>query len=438
MILEWQLILLIIFGCLLFLMATGMPIAFSFLIINLVGVYVFFGGSVGLDQLIRSMYSSLTTFILLPIPLFMLMGELMFHSGIAITVINVLDKWFGRLPGRLGLLAVSAGTLFSALTGASVASVAILGSVLVPEMEKHGYKKPMSLGPILGSGGLAIMIPPSGLAVLLGAISEISVGKILIAIIVPGLLMAALYAGYIIIRCIIQPSMAPSYVVAPTPFSEKIIDLVKYVLPLGIIVFLVIGVILLGVATPSEAAASGCIGVMIVMILYRRMSWQALVKSFRGTLNVTGMIFLIIAGASTFSQILSYSGAAAGLAEIVTNLSVAPVLIIIVMQVTILIMGGFMSLVAIMMITLPVFVPLIVALGYDPVWFATIFLLNIEMALTTPPLGMNLYVMKAAAPKDTTMGDVVMAALPFLVCDAIAMGLIIAFPQIALWLPSLM
>jgi tripartite ATP-independent transporter DctM subunit len=438
MVLEWQFILLIIFGCLLFLMATGMPIAFSFLIINLVGVYVFFGGSIGLEQLIRSMYSSLTTFILLPIPLFILMGELMFHSGIAVTVINVIDKWFGRLPGRLGLLAVSAGTIFSALTGASVASVAILGSVLVPEMEKHGYKKPMSLGPILGSGGLAIMIPPSGLAVLLGAIAEISVGKILIAIIVPGLLMAALYAGYIIIRCIIQPSMAPSYVVAQTPLSEKIFDFFKYVLPLGIIVFLVIGVILLGAATPSEAAASGCIGVMIVMFLYRRMSWQALVKSFRGTLNVTGMIFLIIAGASTFSQILSYSGAAAGLAEIVTNLTVAPVIIVIVMQVTVLIMGGFMSLVAIMMITLPIFVPLIVTLGYEPVWFATIFLLNIEMALTTPPLGMNLYVMKAAAPKDTTMGDVVMAALPFLVCDAVAMGLIIAFPQIALWLPSLM
>jgi tripartite ATP-independent transporter DctM subunit len=328
--------------------------------------------------------------------------------------------------------------LFSALTGASVASVAILGSVLVPEMEKHGYKKPMSLGPILGSGGLAIMIPPSGLAVLLGAISEISVGKILIAIIIPGLLMAALYAGYIILRCVVQPSIAPGYGVTPTPFLEKVLDFVKYVMPLGIIVFLVIGVILLGVATPSEAAASGCIGVMLVMILYGRMSWQALVKSFRGTLNVTGMIFLIIAGASTFSQILSFSGAASGLAEVVTGLSVAPVLVIIVMQVIILIMGGFMSLVAIMMITLPIFVPLIVALGYDPVWFATIFLLNIEMALTTPPLGMNLYVMKAAAPKDTTMGDVVMGAVPFLVCDAIAMALIIAFPQIALWLPSLM
>jgi tripartite ATP-independent transporter DctM subunit len=401
-------------------------------------VYVFFGGAMGLDQLIRSIYSALATFTLLPIPLFILMGELMFHSGIALLVIDVIDKWLGRLPGRLGLLAVVSGTIFSALTGASVASTAILGSILVPEMEKRGYGKPMSLGPILGSGGLAIMIPPSGLAVLLGAISEISVGKILIAIIVPGILMAALYASYIVIRCVLQPSIAPSYDVTPTPLSEKLTGFFRYVLPLGIVVFLVIGVMILGVATPSEAAACGCIGVIIVMFLYKRMSWGALIKSFRGTLKVTGMIFLIIAGANAFSQILSFSGAATGLAEIATGLTIAPVLIVIIMQVIVLIMGGFMSLVAIMMITLPIFVPVITALGYDPVWFATIFLLNIEMALTTPPLGMNLYVMKTAATPDTKMRDIVTAAVPFLVCDAVAMGLIIAFPAIALWLPKMM
>jgi tripartite ATP-independent transporter DctM subunit len=436
--LEWQLVLLIIFAGLIALMATGMPIALCFMLINVVGVFVFFGGTIGLDQLIRSIYTSLTTFILLPIPLFILMGELIFHSGIALLVIDVLDKWLGRLPGRLGLLAVLSGTLFSALTGASVASTAILGSVLVPEMEKRGYKKPMSLGPILGSGGLAIMIPPSGLAVLLGAIGEISVGKILVAIIIPGLLMAVLYAGYIIIRCRLQPSIAPAYDVIPTPLSTKLMGLVRYVLPLGLIVFLVIGVIILGIATPSEAAASGCIGVLIVMLLYRRMSWEAIKKSFHGTLKVTGMIFLIIAGANAFSQILSYSGASSGLTDLATGLHLRPLFLVIAMQVVILIMGGFMSLVAIMMITLPVFVPLISALGYDPVWFATIFLLNIEMALTTPPLGMNLYVMKGAAPAGTTMGDIVWAALPFLICDAIAMGLIIAFPQLALWLPNLM
>ncbi len=435
---EWPYILLIIFAGLLFLMATGIPVALCFMVVNVVGVYIFFGGAMGLDQLIRSIYSALATFTLLPIPLFILMGELMFHSGIAFVVIDVIDKWLGRLPGRLGLLAVVSGTIFSALTGASVASTAILGSILVPDMEKRGYGKPMSLGPILGSGGLAIMIPPSGLAVLLGAISEISVGKILIAIIVPGLLMSALYAGYIIIRCVLQPSIAPSYDVIPTPLPEKLAGFVRYVLPLGIVVFLVIGVIILGVATPSEAAACGCIGVIVVMFLYKKMRWKSIVKSFRGTLKVTGMIFLIIAGANAFSQILSFSGAASGLAEIATGLSIAPVLIVIIMQIIVLIMGGFMSLVAIMMITLPIFVPVITALGYNPVWFATIFLLNIEMALTTPPLGMNLYVMKTAATPDTKMRDIVTAAVPFLICDAVAMGLIIAFPDIALWLPNLM
>jgi tripartite ATP-independent transporter DctM subunit len=419
-------------------MATGMPVALCFMLINVIGAYVFFGGSIGLNQLIRSIYSSLTTFVLLPIPLFILMGELLFHSGIAVQVIEVLDKWLGRLPGRLGLLAVLSGTIFAALTGASVASTAIMGSVLVPEMEKRGYKKPMSLGPILGSGGLAIMIPPSGLAVLVGAIGEISVGKILIAIIIPGLLMATLYAAYIIIRCHLQPSLAPAYDVIPTPLSEKLKGLVLYVLPLSLVVFLVIGVMILGIATPEEAAASGCMGVILVMFLYRRMKWGVITKSIYNTLKVTGMIFLIIAGANSFSQILAYSGAASGLADVATQLHVAPIVVVIATQVVVLIMGGFMSLVAIMMITLPVFVPVVTELGFNPVWFATIFLLNIEMAVTTPPLGMNLYVMKSTAPPGTTMGEIIWAAVPFLVCDAVAMALIIAFPPLALWLPNLM
>ncbi len=419
-------------------MATGMPIAICFMLINVVGVFLLFGGTVGIEQLILSIYSSLATFILLPIPLFVLMGEVIFHSGIAVRVVDVLDKWLGRLPGRLGLLAVSAGTVFSTLTGTSVASTAMLGSILVPEMEKRGYKKPMTLGPILGSGGLAIMIPPSSLAVLLGAISEISVGKILIAIIVPGLLMAVLYSAYIIIRCWYQPSIAPSYEVSRTPLSEKLKGTVRYVLPLGLIIFLVIGLIVLGVATPSEAAASGTIGAFFLAAAYRGLSWDVTKKSIRGTLRITGMIFLIIAGARAFSQILSFSGATRGLTELATSLPASPIFIVIAMQVVVLIMGGFMSLIAIMMITLPIFVPVIVDLGFDPVWFATIFLLNIEMALTTPPLGMNLYVMKGVTPPHMTMGDIIRAALPFLYCDAIAMALIIAFPSLALWLPSLM
>ncbi len=421
-----------------FLMATGMHVALCFLLLNVVGVYLLWGGTVGLEQLIFSIRASVTSFTLLPLPLFVLMGEVMFRTGVAPNMIDAIDKWLGRLPGRLGLLAVGGGTIFATLTGVSMSSVAILGSTLVPEMEKRGYKKSMSLGPILGSGGLACMIPPSGLAVLLGAIGEISVGKILIAIILPGLLMAALYATYIIGRCYLQPSIAPVYEVVPVPLLRKFMATVQYVLPLGFVIFMVIGLIFLGVATPTEAAATGALATFILAALYRRLNWEVLRKSLRGTLEVTVMMFMILVGAQAFGQILAFTGASKGLIALTSGLAVAPTVILIGMMVIVLFMGMFMSPVSIMMITIPLFIPLVDTLGFNPVWFAVLFLLLIEMGFTTPPYGLSLFVMKGVAPPDTTMGDVYRAALPFLYCDAIAAGLIVTFPAIALWLPALM
>jgi tripartite ATP-independent transporter DctM subunit len=435
---AWQIILLLIFGSLLILMFSGIPVALSFMLINVVGMYFLFGGAAGLETLIDSIYTTLNSFILLPVPLFILMGEVMFHSGIAPVLIETLDKWLGRIPGRLSFLAVVVGTLFSTLTGTSLASVAMLGSSLVPEMEKQGYEKPMSLGPILGSGGLAMMIPPSALAVLCGAISEISIGKILIAIIIPGLSMAVVYAAYIIIRCICQPHLAPPYEISHVPFAEKVIATVRYVLPQGLVVFLVVGVIFFGVATPSEAAATGALGTFFIALIYGKLTWEVVYKAVRGTLTVTGMLFLIIAGAMAFSQILGFSGASAGLSELATGLSLPPVVIVIIMQIIVLFLGGFMDVVSIMMIVLPIFVPVVCALGFSPVWFAVIFLLNIEMASTSPPFGMSLFVMKGVAPKDTTMSDIYLAALPFLGCDLIVMMLLFISPSLALWLPALM
>jgi len=388
-------------------------------------------------MLIRNMYSSLATFTLLPLPLFILMGELMFSSGIGLRVVDIVDKWLGRMPGRLAMIAVGAGTLLSTLTGASVGSVAILGDVLVPEMEKRGYKKAMSLGPILGSGGLAVMIPPSALAILLGAIGQISIGKLLMAIIMPGLLMAALYAAYVIGRCKLQPSIAPTYEVSHIPLAQRLMSTIRYLLPMGLVIFLVVGVILLGIATPSEAAASGSVGVFILAAIYGQLNWAVVKKAVTGTLRITGMIFFIICGAKAFSQILSFAGAISGLSQLAVNLTVAPVLIVVSMMVVVIIMGCLMEPASIMMITLPVFIPVIIALGFDPVWFGAIYLINIEMGLTSPPFGITLFVMKGVAPPDTTMGDVYKAALPFLCCDAIAMALIIAFPTIALWLPGI-
>lgn len=434
---EWWIALLLIFGGLFLLMASGMHIAFCFMLVNIVWAFILWGGEVGLLQLGLSIYDSVTTFAILPLPLFVLMGEVMFHSGMGVCMLDVLDKWLGRLPGRLSLIAVGGGTLLSTLSGASMASTAVLGSVLVPEMEKRGYEKPMSLGPILGSGGLSIMIPPSGLAVLLAALGKISIGGLLIAIIIPGILMAILYASYILIRCQLQPSIAPIYEVEPTPLYIRIRDTAKFVLPLGLIVFLVTGVIFLGIATPSEAAATGTMGCFILAAIYGKLNWEVIKKSIGTTIHITVMLLIIIIGAIAFSQILAFSGATRGLLEIVESLSIAPLMIVASMQFVILILGCVMDPVAIMMITLPIFMPIIRALGFDPLWFGAVFLLNAEMAEVTPPFGLLLFVMKGVAPPDTTIGDIYKAGLPFLGCDAVVMALMLAFPAIVLWLPGI-
>ena len=435
---EWQLTLVIILGCAIALMFSGMPVAFAFLFVSIIGMFVYFGGETGLRMLITSIRDSVADYILMPVVLFVLMGEVMFHSGIAINSINTLNMWLGRLPGRLSLIAVASGVVLSVLTGVSLASTAILGKFLVPEMEKQGYKKPMTLGPILGSGGLAIMIPPSALAVLVAAVAEVSIGRVLMGIIVPGLLMASLYAAYIIIRCRLQPHLAPAYRVPPVPLAEKLVASVKYILPLGIVVFLVTGVILLGIATPSEAAATGAIGMYALVIAYRKMNWQMVKKSLATSIEISCMLLLIIAMADAWSQVLAISGAARSAIQFTLGLPLAPILMLVAMQLVVAFMGMFMVPVPIMLITIPFFMPVVHALGFNPVWFLIIYMLNIEMATISPPFGLGLFVMKGVAPPDTTMGDVYRASVPYCLLNVTAMALIIVFPPIALWLTEVM
>ncbi|MFC1995344.1 TRAP transporter large permease subunit, partial [Chloroflexota bacterium] len=328
-------------------------------------------------------------------------------------------------------------TIFATLTGHSMSSVALMGSVMTPEMEKRGYKKEMSLGPILGSGGLAMMIPPSGLGVLLGALAQISIGKILIGIIIPGILMAILYTAYIIFRCKLQPSIAPVYMAPQISLVDKIMSTIRHILPVGIILFLVVGVIFIGVATPTEAAATGAIGVFALAAAWGKLNRSVLKKSITGTISITVMIFMILVAAKAFSQILIFSGATEGLINVILGFSVSPIFILIGMQLIIFALGAFMENLSIMMLTLPLFIPIVRALGFNEIWFAVIYMLNMEMASTTPPFGLTLFAMKGVAPPDTTMGDLYKAGLPFLGCDLIALVLIIAFPVIALWLPGI-
>ena len=314
----------------------------------------------------------------------------------------------------------------------------MLGEIMVPEMRDRGYKKPMIFGPIVGVGGLAMLIPPSALAVVYASLAQISVGKVLIGGAIPGLLLALLYALYVIIRCRINSSLAPAYDVTHHTLSEKFSEFLKYVLPLGIIFFLVLGVIFLGIATPTEAAATGALGSIILATVYKKMNLAVLKKSVVGTLHVTVMCFMIIAASKTYSSNLAYTGATMGLVNLINNIEMSRLVVLIAMMFILMILGTFMDQVSMMMITIPIYMPIIQGLQFDPIWFAILMLLNLEMAMSTPPFGLLLFVMKGTAPPGTTLGDICKSAAPFLVCDLIIMIILIAFPSIVLFLPNLM
>jgi tripartite ATP-independent transporter DctM subunit len=435
---EWPIVLALIFVGLIILMLTGLPVAISFMAINVVGVFVFWGGEAGLGQLFLSMKNSVKSFVLLPFPLFILLGEVLFRSGMAGRAIDVVDTWLGGVPGRLGLLGVGAGVVSSTLSGSGVASTAMLSATLVPDMEARGYKKAMSLGPIIGSGGIAMIIPPSADIVLLASLASLSVGQLLMAGVLPGILLGILYAGYIVIRCAIQPSIAPPYQVPHIPLGVKIVMTLKNVVPIAIIIFLVIGVILVGIATPSEAAALGALGAFVLAACYRSLTWEVVRVSILNATRITVMLLTILLGAMAFSQILAYTGCVKGLIEFTTGLPLPPVAVLIGMLLTVFFLGCFMDEIALMMMMLPIYMPIVEALGFDPIWFAILLLVNFEMALTTPPFGMILFVMKGSAPPDTRMVDIYKAAVPFLICDAVAIALMIMFPEISTWLPTVM
>jgi tripartite ATP-independent transporter DctM subunit len=435
---DWPQAALILLGGIVVLMAAGVPVAFAFLAINIVGVLIFMGGMAGIDQLVDNASGTITTFTLVPVPLFMIMGELFFHTGLAMRVFDALDKCLGGIRGRLSYLTVGGGTLFATLSGSSMANTAMLGSLMMPEMLKRGYKKHMIMGPILGTGGLAMIIPPSTLAVLLGSLARIDVGALLIAGIIPGLILAILYVFLIRFQIARDPDAAPGYAAERAPLGEIARAFAINVLPMGLVVFSVIGLILLGWATPTESAAFGVLSVVILALCFRALTWTAIVKALTESLAVTAMMFLIILGSSTFSQVLAFSGATSGLLGWATSFDVGPHVMLLAMLVTLIVLGMFMDQLSMMMLTLPIFMPLVATMGLDPVWFGVVMLLALELSLATPPFGMLLFLMVGVGPPGTTLGEVARAAAPYIGCTLLLICLLALFPQIALFLPHLM
>ncbi len=435
---EWYAAAALLIGSIIGMMAFGIPVAFAFLLTNIMGIFVFSTGWDGLVQIVDNSTSLITTFTLAPIPMFILMGSLFFHTGLAIRVFDALDKLLGAIPGRLCYLTVIGGSLFSTLTGSTMANTAMLGSLLVPEMQRRGYSRHMSMGPILGTGGLAMIIPPSSLGVLLASIANIDVGRLLIAGLLPGLLLAVLYGLMIYLQIRLSPESAPNYDVAPSSMSEKMKAVLVNILPMGVVVFMVVGFIILGITTPTEAAAFGVLGVVILAVAFRCLTWPAIRTSVNGTIRTAGMVFFILMNSTIFSQLLAMSGASSGLLDYATGMNVAPFTLLALMFLILLALGMFMDQVSMMLITVPIFFPLAQALGYDLIWFAVILLIALEMSLTTPPFGLLLFIMIGVAPPGTSLVHVALAAAPFLLCDAILVGILVVAPAIALYLPGLM
>jgi tripartite ATP-independent transporter DctM subunit len=433
---EWFEALAVLLGVILVLMAIGMPVALAFLAANILGAWVFMGGERGVSQLLNNGFGSLTKYALMPIPLFLLMGEIFFYTGLGGRMFNAIDKLLGKLPGRLSYVTVLGGTAFSTLSGSSMGSTALLGSLMVPEMSRRGYKSYMSIGPILGTGGLAIIIPPSALAVLLATLAQIDVAALLLAGVIPGLMLAGFYLATIWLQTKIDPNAAPAYEVQSMSLAEKIVLLFREVLPMVGIMVVIIILMIEGFVTPSEAAAFGALGVLLLAAIFKCLTLDALRKSITGALRVTLMAYLIVFGSATFSQLLAFSGASRGLVKWATSFDLAPLAMLMIMFAVLLLLGMFMEQISIMLLTVPIFFPLAQSLGFDLVWFALIMLLSLEISFTTPPFGLLLFVMKGVAPSGTTMREIYTSAFPFIGCSLVLVALLIAFPNLALWLPS--
>ncbi|MEM9228204.1 MAG: TRAP transporter large permease subunit [Pseudomonadota bacterium] len=434
---EWVDALVLLLGSIIVLMAIGMPVALAFLAANILGAWVYMGGERGVVQLLNNGLGSLTSFALVPIPLFLLMGEVFFHTGLGRRMFNAIDRLLGRLPGRLSYVTVLGGTGFSTLSGSSMGSTALLGSLMVPEMTARGYKKYMSIGPILGTGGLAIIIPPSALAVLLATLAKIDVGALLVAGILPGLTLAGFYILAIWLQTRLDPTAAPAYEVERISIPQKLLLVLRDVIPMVGVMVVIVAMMVAGIVTPSEAAAFGALGVMILAALFRCLTWTAMKNAVVGALRVTLMAYLIVFGSATFSQLLAFSGASSGLIGWATGFDLSPIWTLLVMFGVLLVLGMFMEQISMMLLTVPIFFPLAQSLGFDPIWFALIMLLALEISFTTPPFGLLLFVMKGVAPPDTTMREIYVSATPFILCSLLVVALLIVFPPLATWLPGL-
>jgi tripartite ATP-independent transporter DctM subunit len=372
------------------------------------------------------------------IPLYIVMSVIIQFSGLGSALYDMMYKWFGGLRGGLAIGTVTICTLMAAMTGLGGTAVVTMGVIALPEMLKRNYDKNMAVGCIPAGGSLGPLIPPSAPAITLAAFGNLSVAKLFIGGIVPGLIISLLFCVYIAIRCFLNPELAPALPPEErATWHEKLVSLRDVILPI-LLVIAVLGSIYTGAATPTEAGAVGAGGAALCALIYRRLTWKNLGEALIFALRVNGMVMWIMGGGVCVSAILSATGASPWIGGLLVGLPVAPIIVIILMQVTGLILGMFLDGATIKVITIPVFIPVVIALGFDPLWFGICFIVNTIIGYISPPFGMNLFYTKGIVPEGITLGDIYWAILPYLAIEVIVLFVCIAFPGMVLWLPKMM
>jgi tripartite ATP-independent transporter DctM subunit len=433
---AWYFALTLMVGSIFVLMTIGVPIAFAFFFTNLIGAYIFLGGEAGIGAFIRGSMSAIANFNLAPIPFFLLIGEILLRTGLAYKAVDAIDNAIQRVPGRLSVVAVTGGTVFSALSGSTIATTAMLGQALVPDMLRRGYKPTMAVGPIIAIGGVDMLIPPSNLAVIFAtiasslSIAKVSVAELLIAGTLPGLIMSAGFIVYIVVRCWWNPKLAPPGGTKGGS-RNRWVPLAVHILPLLFIFTIMMGSMYVGWASPSESAAAGCLATLVLALIYRAMTWSILLDALRATVAVTTMLFLIISASTTFAQILAISGAVDGALTALAKFDLSATMTVVTMVLVLIVLGCFMEQIAMMLLTLPFFVPIANGLHLDMLWLSVVLLIALQVGLMHPPFGLLLFVMRAVAPPEITLKDIWLSTIPFVAIVLVVLALTIHFPWVA-------
>ncbi len=432
-----EIITLLLFGALILLLALGLPLSFVLGGVGMVGCY-FLWGEKGLFIAAAQAYGAMGKFTLLAIPLFIFMAMILERAGVAEDLYTMMHRWMGPLRGGLAIGTVLICTIFAAMAGISGAATVSMGLIALPAMLKRNYDKVIAMGSISGGGALGILIPPSVPMILYATLTGESVGGLFAGGIFPGILLAFLFVLYIGIRCFFQPALGPALPEEErASWEEKISSLKAVVLPI-IIIIMVLGSIYGGVCTATEAAALGVLGATISAAVYRKLTWVLIKEACYRTANLTTMIIWILIGAYCFTSVYTATGAHELMEHLLLSIPGGRYAILFTMQAVFFILGCILDPAGIIMICTPVFVPVIESLGFDPLWFGVLFIMNMEMGYLTPPFGFNLFYMKAIAPPGVTMGDIYRSIIPFVTLQGLGLIIVIIFPEIALWLPAQM